>query len=169
MILNIIILLVILTGLTLHRYLTPFWEQKMLPYPIGFLFFANLSMILYIINFIWMFGIMLGTIISVLTFFQVLYATLLWPFLLPGAIIVCKKPHIPKVNLWAYGVWSIIVSWILISLTIGNFLISDYMSLTKVIMKFFDNNYLFLTLAFVGVILVGNLIRGFTLKKFLKT
>ena len=172
--LNIIILFTILIGLIIHRYSTFFWEQGMLPYSMGFLMFANLFVVLYLINFIWIFGIIIGIIISILTFFQITYSTLLWPFLLPWLIKInkqlspwprtFKRPIIPKTNILAYGLWSYVVLGLAI-LTILNFLISDYMSLSETTIKLFNENYILL----VVVIIVSNFIRNYIMKKFISS
>jgi len=174
--LNIIILFTILIGLIIHRYLTAFWEQRKLPYPMGFLMFANLFAVLYLINFIWMFGIIIGIIISILTFFQITYSTLLWPFLLPWLVkinkqlsprpITLKQPTIPKANILAYGLWSYIVLGLVI-LTILNFLISDYMSLSKTIIKLFNENYISLAVIITGTVIVSNFVRNYIMRKFI--
>ena len=163
--LNIIILLTILIGLIIHRYSTSFWEQKMLPYSMGFLTFANLLVVLYLINFIWMFGILAGIIISILTFFQIIYSTLLWPFLLPWLMSIYKKPIIPKVNLLAYGSLSFIVFGLGI-LTILNFFISDYRSFAETIMKLFNNNYMLLAEVMIGIVIVSNIVRIYIMRKY---
>lgn len=72
--LSLIILILIVVGLVIHRYLTIFGEQGMLPYAMDFLMFANIFSIIYLVNFIWVFGFVLGIIIAVLTFLQIVFA-----------------------------------------------------------------------------------------------
>ena len=165
--LDLIILFLILVGLVLHRYLTTFWEQKMLPYSMGFLTFANLFALIYLINFVWIFGFIVGVAIFLLTFLQVVYASFLWPFLLPQLINVYKKPIIPKVNLFIYGSWPCLVIGLGL-LTIVNFFVSDYALLTKSIVEFFGGRYMTPTLWIVGIMILSNIIRIYTLSKYLE-
>ena len=68
--LNIVIITLIVVGLIIHRYFTSFWEQNLLPHSIGFLIFVFLLVVLYLINFMWIFGILTGIIFSVLSFLE---------------------------------------------------------------------------------------------------
>lgn len=164
--LNTIILLMIFIALILHRHLTAFWEEGRLPYSMGFLLFANILVILYLINFIWMFGIIIGIIISVLTFFQLVYATLLWPFSVPWLIGIYKKNDIPRVNLLIYGTWSFIVLGIGI-LTVLNFFISDYMLLWNNMMTILNESYFSLLIIVIGIVAISNIIRTLVVQRFI--
>ncbi|MCG2699785.1 hypothetical protein L6274_01895 [Candidatus Parcubacteria bacterium] len=172
--LELIILILIIIGLIIHRYLTNFWEQGMLPYAMGFLMFVNIFSIIYLINFVWMFGFVLGIIIATLTFFQIVFASFLWPFLLPQLISVHKDQLSSKLfskltnaNPFIYGSFSFLIIGLGL-LTIINFFVSDYSSLTKTIVEFFDGNYITPILWIVGVAVVSNVIRSYALSKFLK-
>jgi len=165
--LDLIILLLILIGLVIHRYLTNFWEQGMLPYATGFLTFANIFLVIYLINFVWIFGFVVGIIIFFLTSLQIVYASFLWPFLLSQLISVYKKPTIPKVNPLIYGSWSYIVIGLGL-LTVINFFVSDYASLTKSSIEFFGGNYITLIIWIVGIAILLNIIRSYVLSKFLE-
>jgi len=152
----------------MHRYLSIFWEQKLLPYSAGFLFFANLFAFLYLINYIWMFGLFMGIIIFFLTYLQIIYSSYLWPFLIPSLIRINKKitiPTMPTVSLFIYGSWSFIILGI-IALTILNFLISDYSVLSSIVLKSLD--YKLVMLIFIGSIIIGNVFRISIMNKFLK-
>lgn len=161
--LNIIILIVILIGLTLHRYLTIFYEQGRLPYQMGFLVFATSFIILYFVNFIWMFGIIIGVILALLTLFQLVYSTLLWPFLIPSLVSIYKKDELPLVNSVAYAIWSIVLP-VLALLTIFNFFISDYLALWNTIFPIINENYSLTIIIFIVVILSGNIIRRYYMR-----
>ena len=164
---NLIILILIVAGLVIHRYLTAFWEQRMLPYPMGFLTFANMFTVIYLINFVWVFGFIVGVAVFLLTFFQIIYSSFLWPFLLPQLVSIHKKPTIPKANPLVYGLWSYIVIGLGI-LTIVNFIVSDYASLKKSIVEFFGGSYITPALWLVGVMVVANLIRSYILSRYLQ-
>lgn|GEM_PF-1368539 len=172
--LSVIILILIIVGLIIHRYLTNFWEQGMLPYATGFLTFANIFSIIYLVNFIWMFGFVLGIIIAALTFFQIVFASFLWPFLLPQLISIHKDQPSSKlfskltnVNPFIYGSFSFLVIGLGL-LVIINFFVSDYASLTKTIVEFFDGNIITPILWIVGIAVVSNVIRSYVLSKFLE-
>lgn len=165
--LDLIILFLIFIGLVIHRYLTNFWEQGMLPYAMGFLTFANIFLVIYLINFVWIFGLVVGIAIFFLTFLQIVYASFLWPFLLPQLTSVYKKTTIPKVNPLIYGSWSYIVIGLGL-LTAVNFFVSDYASLTKNIVESFGGNYLTPIIWIVGIAISSNIIRGYVLSKFLE-
>lgn len=164
---NLIILILIIVGLIIHRYLTTFWEQRMLPYPMGFLTFANMFAVIYLINFVWIFGFIAGAAVFLLTFFQIIYSSFLWPFLLPQLVSIHKKPTVPKVNPLVYGSWTYIVIGLGL-LTVVNFFISDYASLTKNVVNFFGDNYITPVLWLVSAMVVANIIRSYILSKYLK-
>jgi len=165
--LNIIILFIILIGLIIHRYLSFFWEEGFLPYSMGFQIFATLFMVLCAINYIWMFGFWIGIVVFLLTFFQLIYASYLWPFLLPSLISILKKSTIPRVSVTVYGLWSFVVLG-LIMLTILNFFVSDYMSLLETIVGVFNYNYKLIGLLLIGSMIIGNIVRSYIMSKFVK-
>jgi tetratricopeptide (TPR) repeat protein len=144
--LEIIIIVLILVGLTVHRYLSAYWEEEMLPYSWGFLFFANLFAILYLINFIWLFGLLPGIIISVLIYFQIVYSAGFWIFLIPWLQKVHRSPTFPQVNPMVYGGFSLLII-ILGVLTAVNFFFSKYKSLWKSL----GYNYKILALIFLSL------------------
>jgi len=164
---NLIILFLIIAGLTIHRYLTSFWEQRSLPYSMGFLTFANLFIVIYLINYIWMFGWLVGIVLSALTFFQIIYSSYLWPLLLPWLIKIHKEPIIPRVNPIVYGTWSFITIGLGL-LTILNFFISDYSSLLNSILELFNKNIVLLVFLIIGSMTVGNIVRFYVMKNLLK-
>lgn len=171
--LNLTILILIVVGLIIHRHLTAFWEQRMLPYPMGFLTFANIFTVIYLINFVWIFGFIVGVVVFLLTFFQIIYSSFLWPFLLPQLISFhirarLKKPTIPKVNPLVYGSWSYIVIGLGL-LAIINFFISDYASLTKNVIDFFGGSYISPALWLAGAMILANVIRSYILSRYLQS
>jgi len=164
--LNITIIIVILLGLIVHRYLTTFWEQEHLPYPMGFLFFANSFAIIYLVSFIWMLGIIGGTVVALLCFLQVVYSAGLWVFSLPVLISMHKRLDnftIPKVNPFVYGGFSFLVIIVAI-LTVINFFFSPY----KSIWKFMGENIWSPIIIFLGILVVGNIARIAVMSKFMK-
>lgn len=161
--LDIIIIVLILVGLTVHRYLSAYWEEEMLPYSWGFLTLVNLFAILYLLNFIWMFGLLAGIIISVLSYFQVVYSAGLWIFSIPWLLKVHRSPTFPPVNPMIYGGFSYLVI-ILGMLTTVNFFISQYMSIWKSI----GHNYKMSVIIFFVVLTVGNIARVAVMSKFMK-
>jgi hypothetical protein len=166
--LDLTLLVLIVVGLIIHRYLTIFWEQRMLPYSMGFLIFVNIFTVIYLINFVWIFGFIVGVAVFLLTFFQIIYGSFLWPFLLPQLISIHKKPAIPKVNLLVYASWSYIAIGLGL-LTIINFFISDYASLTKNVIEFFGGSYISPALWLVGAMVVANVIRIYILSRYLQS
>jgi len=172
--LNLIILILILIGLVIHRYLSSFWEQGTLPYGRGFLVFSNIFAVIYLVNYIWVFGFVIGIIIAALTFFQIVYISFLWPFLLPRLISIHKQQpsselisELTDVNPIAYGLWSFLIV-VLGILAIVNFFISDYASMTKRIVEFFGGTYTTPLFWVVGIAIVSNIVRIFVSSRFLK-
>ena len=172
--LNVVILILIIVGLIIHRYLTIFWEQRMLPYAMGFLMFVNIFSFIYFVNFIWMFGFVLGIIIALLTFFQIIFASFLWPFLLPQLVSIHKKQPSSKlflkltnVNPFIYGFWSFLVIGLGL-ITLINFFVSDYASLTRIIVEFFEGDIIMPIFWIVSIAVVSNIVRSFVLSKFLR-
>ena len=162
--LNIVIIALIVVGLIIHRYLTSFWEQELLPYSMGFLVYVFLFVVLYLINFIWIFGILTGIILSVLSFLQIIHSSCLWIFLLPSALMMQGNLNIPKVNLIAYSGWSFVVL-ILGILTIANFFVSPYQSGWE----YFDYNYKAVAIITGLTVIIGNIARICVMSKFVKT
>ncbi len=162
--LNIIIIVLILTGLTFHRYLTTFWEQGLLPYPFGFTTFANLFALIYLVSIIWMFGAVAGIIISIMCYFQIVYSAVLWLFLLPFLLSMYgtrPKLTIPQVNPFIYGGFSFIVV-ILGALTIVNFFNSEYKSILEQV------NLWTFGLSLIVILLVGNVARIVIMSKLVR-
>ena len=146
----------------------------MLPYARGFLVFANIFAVIYLVNYIWLFGFVTGIIIAALTFFQIVYASFLWPFLLPRLISIHKRQpsselvsELAHVNPIAYGSWSFLIA-VLAILALVNFFISDYASMTKRIVEFFGGSYTTPLFWVVGIAIVSNIIRRFVLSRFLE-
>lgn len=164
--LNITIIVFILLGLIVHRYLTTFWEQGQLPYSMGFLFFANSFALIYLVSFIWMFGITGGIVVAFLCFLQIVYSAGLWVFSLPGLISMHKildNFTIPKVNPLIYGGFSFLVIIVAI-LTVINFFVSPY----KVIWELMGENVWTPILIFIGILVIGNVGRAAVMSKFMK-
>jgi len=161
--LNITIIILIVIGLIIHRHLTMYLELGLLPYSAGFIMFANIFAVLYLVNFIWMFGLLAGTVIAALTFFQIPHSAALWIFLVPSLLMTQKKRTIPSVNQIVYGGWSYILM-LLGVLTIINFFVSGY----KAVWEYLGHNYKAFVLIFLAIIVVGNMIRIFVMSKFLK-
>ena len=161
--LNIVIITLILAGLTLHRYLSAFWEQGQLPSPSGFLFFANFFALVYLVSFIWMFGWIPGTILALLCYLQAVYSAGLWVFSLPSLISTSKGLNLPRVNKTAYGGFSLIVIAVAV-LTLFNVFISPYESVWESI----DDHRWTVGLVFVGLLIIGNVARVVIMSKVLK-
>lgn len=166
--LNLIILLLILVILLVHRYLSSYWEQGTLPYSMGFLLFANFFIFLYLINFIWMFGFLLGIIITILAMSQIIFATLLWPFMIPKLMKLNSSSYseILRVNPSIYSSFPFLII-VLIVLTILNFFLSIYGQLSESIFRVFDNNIFALVLSIFIFVLVSNFLRIYVLSKFM--
>jgi hypothetical protein len=164
--LNIAIIILILLGLIVHRYLSTFWEQRQLPYPMGFLFFANSFALIYLVNFIWMFAVIGGIVVALLCFLQILYSAGLWVFLLPGLISMHKSFdnfEVPKVNPLVYGGFSFLVIIVAI-LTAINFFVSPYKSMWELM----GDNVWRPILIFLGILVIGNIARVTVMSKFMK-
>ena len=161
--LNIAIIALILVGITVHRYLSTFWKHGQLPYSMGFLFFANSFALVYVVSFIWMFGIVAGIIIALLCFLQIVYSAGLWIFSIPWLINMHRNSAIPKVNPLGYGGFSFLVIIVAI-LTVLNFFVSPYKSMWELM----GENVLTPILIFLGVLVVGNVARVAVMSKFVK-
>lgn len=152
-ILIITTLLITLIGLVLHRYLSTFYDNRALPFSMGFAMFSVIFAILYIVNFVWFFGIIIGLALGLLCFFQVIFGGVLWPALLPYFYKISKDSSIPKVKLGVYAVWGIMVPVFLI-ITVLNLFIVDYKQLSH-IFGFKLQPYIIL----IGVLAVGHTLR----------
>ena len=156
--LNFVIIILIFLGLIVHRYLTTFWEQERLPYPRVFLFYACSFSLIYLVSFIWMFGIIAGFILALLCFLQLMYGSVLWIFNLPVVINRLKNFDndgvFLEVDFFVYGGFSFLVIIVAI-LTAINFFVSSYKSMWKLM----ENDIWTLILIFVGIVVVGNIAR----------
>jgi len=152
--LNLVILGLILVGLTVHRYLTVYWEQRMLPYSFGFTFFVKIFALTCLVSFVWMFGAVAGVVIFLLCLLQVVYSAGLWIFSLPWLIAMERKQSIPSVNLLVYGGFSYLVMGIVV-LTAANFFVSSYGSAWDAL----GDHVWTAVLVFIGVLLLGNVAR----------
>ena len=105
-----------------------------------------------------MFGFLVGTILFLLSFFQIIYSSYLWPFLLPFLVKIHKKRVAPSVNLVIYGLWSFIILIIGI-LTLLNFFVSDYGAFLRGILNRLDNDIISLIILLLSSMIAGNIIR----------
>ena len=161
--LNIVIIVLVLAGLTVHRYLSTFWEQGMLPYSFGFLFFVRLFVLSYLIAFSWMFGVAGGVVVAALCFLQVIYSAGLWVFLVPGLIGMHRHLTIPRVNRFIYGGFSYLVPLIGI-LTATNFLVSPYGSMWELI----GHSIWPPVLVLGGIVIISNVARLIVMSRMVK-
>jgi len=132
----------------------------------GFLFFANAFALIYLVSFIWMFGIIGGIIIALLCFLQIVYSAGLWVFSLPGLISMHKSLDnftIPKVNPLVYGGFSFLVIIVSI-LSIINFFVSPYKSMWELM----GENVWTPILIFIIILVIGNIGRVAVMSKFMK-
>lgn len=161
---EIAILIVICLGLIIQRHLNTYWEVGKLPYAHGFLLFFWVFYILCLINFIWLFGVVVGLILALLTFFQIPFSTFLWPFLVPGLIRDNFKSDIEYMvdkkgpSEFIYGGWTILIVALAV-LTIMNFFVSSYSFLTEFLLETVNGNYGKVALYALVVIIGGNLLR----------
>lgn len=169
MVLNIFILFFIIIGLVIHRYLTTFWERGTLEYSNAFLFFVNIFILTYIVNFIYMFGFMWGVILTLLTFFQVLHVSYLWIFLTFDLIKTIQTKSLEEAifrltnpNKFVYNsfVW---ITVCICLLTIINFFVSDYASIRELLTEHFKNNYYTPIIWIVVSAVISNIIRVFAM------
>ena len=161
--LNIVIIALVLVGLTVHRYLSTFWEQGTLPYSFGFLAFVKLFTLSYLIGFIWMFGIAAGVVVAGLCFLQVIYSAGLWVFLVPGLVNMYRNLSIPTVNRLVYGGFSYLVMLTGV-LVVANFFVSPYGSMWELI----GQNIWTPVLILGGVLIVSNVARLIVLSRMVK-
>ncbi len=160
--LSILIIVATLIGLATHRYLSTFWENGLLPYSFGFLFFANLFAFAYLIGFIWMFGIIAGLVVAALCYFQIIYTAGLWITGIPFLLTMFRLNSMPKVNLLVYGGFSFLV-WGLVALVVINFFITPYAWGWNLI----ENNLWPVLVSFAGVLVVGNIARMIIMSRLL--
>lgn len=162
---HIVIICLILMGLVLHRYLTNFYEQGTLPYSAGFLFFANAFALIYFVGFVWMFGIIAGTVVALLCFLQIVYSSGLWIFSLPWLISMHKSIdnfEVPTVSPLVYGSFSFLVMFI--AVLVG---IDIYASSYKSVWELIGNNVWEVIIVLLGIVLIGNLVRMAVMSKFI--
>lgn len=168
---SIFILILICLLLVLHRYLSAFFEQGNLPYANGFLVFFKVFIVLVIVNLIWIFGIVPGLILSLLTFFQVIFSAFLWPFQL---LVLLKEKHeesylfLPnrEPNKLLYGGWSNLI-FVLLLLTIINFFYENYSSMAYKILKSINGGVGKVIIYSIIFIVIGNILRIISMKLFL--
>jgi len=140
-----------------------------MPFKPGFVVCIWIFSIANLINFIWLFGFVVGSVIALLTFFQVTFASFLWPFLLPSLIRDSKKGDLafllsrsePSKGL--YGSWSLLVVGLLVLGLINSF-VGEYSSVANKLVDLVDGNYMVIvwyTLLGIGF---GNLLRVITLR-----
>lgn len=160
---NIVVIITILIGTAIHRYLTPFYEDKNLPYPVGFLVVANSFMLFYVIGFIWMFGFVTGIIVSALFIFSLIQSAIFWGFNVPSSIRIMKKFEYPKVNMAAYSSF-LPVLLLAIILIIVNFFVSTYKSAFELI----KDDVMIYCASILGIVITGNIIRILFVRKILR-
>jgi hypothetical protein len=152
--LNVIIIVLILVGLTVHRYLTGFWDRGVLPYSFGFIVFLKLFIVVYFVSFIWMFGIIAGIVISALCLLQVVHTAVLWVFSLPGLYRLCRTSTAPRLNRVVHGGFSFLILAIA-SLTVVNLFVSPYKGMWELI----GDNVWTVGVVLGGILVVGNVVR----------
>lgn len=152
-ILIITTLVITIIGLILHRYLSAFYDNRTITYSMGFAMFGLIFALLYTMNFILFFGVVVGIGIAVLCFFQIIFGGILWPVLLPYFYNISKNVDIPKVNMSVYVVWSILVPAFLI-ITIINLIFVDY----RILSDIFNFNLWPYVIA-IAILLLGHIIR----------
>lgn len=179
---DIVILIITCACLVIYRNLSLYQEFGTLSHPGSFLFYTLIFNISMASNFVWLFGIYLGIIVFVLTYFQITYSTFLWPFLLPDVIrrnrystdvrnnplsaLFFKNDETKPNELVNYS-WSWLVI-ILLLLTIINFFIGEYSSVTHKILELSNiKTQTILLYAGIGII-VGNLLRYIVMKLLLR-
>jgi hypothetical protein len=151
---NFIIIALILTGLIIHRYLSDFWVVGTLPYPFGFIKFANWFALTYLISFIWLFGLIPGVIVSALCFFQIIHSSVLWIISVPMVLKSNREQNIPTVNKYVYSSFSTIIITIAV-LTLVNFFYSHYGSVWELL-----KHHIWVTIGVLAsVCVIGNIAR----------
>jgi hypothetical protein len=151
---ELLIIALILVSIVIHKYLSTLYDLGTLPHSMGFILFANFLFIIWFTNFIFMFGWVIGIIISILAFFSIIHMTFLWPLILPWVLRLQKDISAVNVNNTFYGFWSLLVL-VLGGLTIINFFTSEYRSLNPLLMKFLNEYYIPLIIFAI----VSNLLR----------
>ncbi len=172
---SVIIIGLISLGLILHRYLTVFYEEGRLPYSFGFTSFVGLFAFTYLVSFIWMFGVIVGIIISLLCFFQIVNSAILWIFLTPWLLSINRNQsdysflikgelELPQVNLVLYAGFSFLIVIIGV-LTIINFFVSQYSSIWEMM----EYSSLTIALATLIILIVGSVLRVIVMQIFLRS
>jgi len=151
--LEIIILLLIQIGLIIHYYLDVFFDLKRLPFPSAFSLFVNIFLLVYAVNFIWMFGIWFGLLLTILCYFSIAHSAVLWMFLIPLSLEMKRSPETVKLNPLIHWCHSKVI---LLAGILGviNIFTSPYAS----VLKQFDN-YTEPLLALAIFIIAGNILR----------
>jgi len=160
---NYAIITVVLLGLSIHRYLSAYRENQLLPYSMGFDVLSIIFVVLYTVSFIWMFGIIPGIVVSGLCFFQVINSSFLWIFGIPGLIRMNRNKEFPKVNAFKYGSYFFVVTSLLIMVII-NFVITSYKAMWYTIAE----NLWIILAGFGGIVVMGNLFRLLAMRRIVR-
>ena len=151
---EIVIIILILINMAIHKYLSTLYDLGTLSYPRAFILYANFQFLIWFISLVFIFGWLFGIIITVLSMFNIIQLTFLWPLVIPWVLRLQKDTTAVNVNPIYYGLWSLSVLALAI-LTIINFFISEYKSLNPLIVGFLNDNYISL----IVFAIMSNLIR----------
>jgi hypothetical protein len=167
-----IILLLICIGIILHRKLSAYWEIGNMPSNFQFIKYVFLFNVLLLINCIWLFGIISGIVLFVLTFYQVIYSAFLWPFMIPDIVSDLKSidkgeidftHRIKEPKKVVYIGWRFLIIF-LFFLTAINFIVGEYSVLHNKIFEFSNDSFKSIILFTLISIITGNALRIITIK-----
>jgi hypothetical protein len=158
---NIIIISLILITMAIHKYLAVIYNSNNLPYPFAFSLYTNLQYLFWSINFIYIFGWVIGIIMTILSIYNVIYMTFLWPSIMPWVLRVQKDVNAFNVKIYYYTSWSFLVILLGI-LTLINFFVSKFQIFAPILLEFLKEYHILIIL----FVLISNGIRYVFLKKY---
>tara|TARA_B100000519_G_C14068446_1_gene355595 strand:+ start:188 stop:706 length:519 start_codon:yes stop_codon:yes gene_type:complete len=162
LILNYLTLLFLLIGLTLHREISSYWEENDSPEftDAGYNLYAGLFAFILLFHSIWLFGLQIGLVFFLFSFFQIIFGGILWVLLLPT--LIKDSNHNLEPNWYAYGIWLCVII-ILGLLAIVNFIYGEYSSFLNEVLTLV-NGYKNLLRWSLLILIGGNILRVISMK-----
>lgn len=163
-----IFLILLASGTIIHRYLSAFWENKILPYSGGFTLFTLIFNVLVLFNLIWHFGLVIGIILFILSILGIFYGSVLWPYLALEHVsyTINKHPFMfgpPKPRKTIYALWPL-VSFLLFVLSIFTVLNVDFKETFYEYTNTIENPIN--TTLIIGLLfIIGHILRVFVMKR----
>lgn len=162
-ILETVTLSCLVAGLVIHYYLDYFFDQRLLPYSAAFSVFVNVFALGYTVALIWMFGVLVGLILALACYFQILFSTVLWIFLVPNALKMLRATSPLKVNAmvhWLHSKFAVAM----VILAVVTIVHAPYAAS----LRLFNGHYTIVIAMTVGVLVIGSFLRIATMAALTK-